>query len=99
MIRIHENQANSTSKTNPAPSSHEPQKRSGIRELGRLGASSVCATMARLRGPERRRKAGLMLPQTLRLRQYAPQPQRHGFDELLPPPNTARDSVYFASMN
>ena len=36
MIRIHENQANSTSKTNPAPSSHEPQKQCGIREIDEI---------------------------------------------------------------
>ena len=55
--------------------------------------------MARLTGQERRRKAGLRFPQTLRVRPSDPQPQRHGFDEILPTLNTARDSVYFASMN
>ena len=53
--------------------------------------------MARLTGPERRRKARRRLPQTLRVRPY--DPPRHDFDEILPTLNTPRDSVYFASKN
>jgi len=53
--------------------------------------------MGRLTGPERRRKARLRLPQTVRVR-----PSEHrgrDFDEILPTLNTSRDSVYFASKN
>jgi len=53
--------------------------------------------MARLTGPERRRKAQLRFPQTLRVRPS--DPQRHDFDEILPTLNTPRDSFYFASKN
>src|SRR6266702_3928104 len=53
--------------------------------------------MARLTGPERRRKGRLRLPQTVRVRPS--DPQRHDFDEILPTLNTSRDSVYFASKN
>ena len=53
--------------------------------------------MARLTGPERRRKARLRFPQTLRVRPS--DPQRHDFDESLPTLNTQRDSVHFASQN
>jgi hypothetical protein len=54
-------------------------------------------TMARLTVPERRRRARLKLPQTVRVRPS--DPLRHDFDEILPTLNTARDSVYFASKN
>lgn len=53
--------------------------------------------MARLSGPERRRKARLRLPQTVRVRPS--DSQRHDFDEILPTLNTSRESVYFASKN
>src|SRR5258708_404021 len=53
--------------------------------------------MARLQGPERRRKSLLRLPPTVRVR--TTDPQRHDFDEILPTLNTSRDSVYFASKN
>jgi len=53
--------------------------------------------MARLTGPERRRKAQLRFPQTLRVRPS--DPQRYDFDEILPTLNTPRDSFYFASKN
>ena len=61
--------------------------------------TEVCshATMARLSGPERRRKARLRLPQTVRVRPS--DSQRHDFDEILPTLNTSRESVYFASKN
>ncbi len=53
--------------------------------------------MARLAGPERRRKGRLKLPQTVRVR---PSDARgHDFDEILPTLNTSRESVYFASKN
>ena len=60
---------------------------------------AVCShpAMARLTGPERRRKTRLRLPQTVRVR-----PSESGgqdFDEILPTLNTSRDSVYFASKN
>ncbi len=55
------------------------------------------STMARLTGPERRRKGRLRLPQTVRVRPS--DPQRHDFDEILPTVNTSRDSVYFATKN
>ncbi len=51
-------------------------------------------TMARLTGPERRRRARLRLRQTVRVRPS--DPLRHDFDEILPTLNTSRDSVYFA---
>jgi hypothetical protein len=59
----------------------------------------VCShpTMARLTGPERRRKGRLRLPQTIRVRPS--EPHGHDFDEILPTQNTARDSVYFVSKN
>jgi len=53
--------------------------------------------MARLTGPERRRRARLKLRQTVRVRPS--DPLRHDFDEILPTLNTSRDSVYFASKN
>ena len=53
--------------------------------------------MARLTGPERRRKARLRFPQTLRVRPS--DPERHDFDEILPTVNIARDNVYFPSKN
>ncbi len=53
--------------------------------------------MARLTGPERRRKARLRLPQTIRVRPS--DAHLHDFDEILPTLNTSRDSVYFASKN
>ncbi len=53
--------------------------------------------MARLTGPERRRKGRLKLPQTVRVRPS--DPHFHDFDEILPTLNTSRDSVYFASKN
>jgi hypothetical protein len=53
--------------------------------------------MARLNGPERRRKARLRLPQTVRVRPS--DTHLHNFDEILPTLNTSRDSVYFASKN
>ena len=53
--------------------------------------------MARLTGPERRRRARLRLRQTVRVR---PSDARgHDFDEILPTLNTSRESVYFASKN
>src|SRR6266852_8109430 len=65
----------------------------------RFWPAEVClhSTMARLTGPERRRKGRLRLPQTVRVRPS--DPQRHDFDEILPTVNTSRDSVYFASKN
>ena len=61
--------------------------------------SAVCSlsTMARLTGPERRRKSRLRLPQTVRVRPS--DAHLHDFDEILPTLNTSRDSVYFASKN
>jgi hypothetical protein len=53
--------------------------------------------MARLTGPERRRKARLRLPQTVRVRPS--DPHLHDFDEILPTLNASRDSVYFVSKN
>jgi len=53
--------------------------------------------MARLNGPERRRKARLRLPQTVRVRPS--DIHLHNFDEILPTLNTSRDSVYFVSKN
>ncbi len=53
--------------------------------------------MARLSNPERRRKARLRLPQTVRVRPS--DAHLHDFDEILPTLNTSRDSVYFASKN
>ncbi len=53
--------------------------------------------MARLTGPERRRKARLRLPQTVRVRPS--DSHGHDFDEILPTLNTSRESVYFASKN
>jgi len=53
--------------------------------------------MARLTGPERRRKARLRLRQTVRVRPS--DSHRDDFDEILPTLNTSRDSVYFASKN
>lgn len=53
--------------------------------------------MARLPAQERRRKARLRLPQTVRVRPS--DPHRHDFDEILPTVNTSRDSVYFISKN
>jgi hypothetical protein len=53
--------------------------------------------MARLTGPERRRKGRLKLPQTVRVRPS--DPHLHDFDEILPTLNISRDSVYFASKN
>src|SRR5206468_7719639 len=70
-----------------------------VRELEANGPSKVCShsTMARLTGPERRRKGRLKLPQTVRVR---PSDARgHYFDEVLPTLNTSRNSVYFASKN
>ena len=53
--------------------------------------------MARLTGPERRRKGRLKLPQTVRVRPS----DTHGLDldEILPTLNSSRDSIYFASKN
>ena len=78
---------------------HQSQERYGIRELEPFGPTEVCSlsTMARLTGPERRRKARLRLPQTIRVRPS--DPHLHDFDEILPTLNTSRDSVYFASKN
>ncbi len=53
--------------------------------------------MARLTGPERRRKGRLRLPQTIRVRPS--ESHKHDFDEILPTLNFARDSIYFASKN
>jgi hypothetical protein len=53
--------------------------------------------MARLNTPERRRKARLRLPQTVRVRPS--DVHLHNFDEILPTLNTSRDSVYFVSKN
>jgi len=53
--------------------------------------------MARLNGPERRRKARLRLPQTVRVRPS--DIHLHNFDEILPTLNTSRDSAYFVSKN
>lgn len=53
--------------------------------------------MARLTGPERRRRARLKLQQTVRVRPS--DSHRDDFDEILPTLNTSRDSVYFASKN
>jgi hypothetical protein len=53
--------------------------------------------MAKLTGPERRRKGRLRLPQTVRVRPS--DPGLHDFDEILPTLNTSRDGVYFASKN
>ena len=53
--------------------------------------------MARLTGPERRRRARLKLQQTVRVRPS--DSHRDDFDEILPTLNAARDSVYFASKN
>ena len=63
------------------------------------GQPEVCSvsTMARLTGPERRRKARLRLRQTVRVRPS--DSNRDDFDEILPTLNTSRDSVYFASKN
>src|SRR5438034_6580898 len=70
--------------------------------LGRVDSSKlkkVCShsTMARLAGPERRRKGRLKLPQTVRVRPS----DTHGLDldEILPTLNSSRDSIYFASKN
>jgi hypothetical protein len=53
--------------------------------------------MARPPAEERRRKARLRLPQTVRVRPS--DAHRHNFDEILPTLNTSRDSVYFVSKN
>ena len=53
--------------------------------------------MARLTGPERRRKRRLKLPQTIRVRPS--DAHLHHFDEVLPTLNSSRDSVYFVSKN
>ena len=47
--------------------------------------------------PDRRRRARLKLPQTVRIRPS--DVQRYDFDEILPTLNTSRDSVYFVSKN
>ena len=53
--------------------------------------------MARLTGPDRRRRTRLRLQQTVRVRPS--DAQGHDFDEILPTLNTSRDSIYFASKN
>ena len=82
-----------------------PRRSQALIETGqcsRVGSewtSKVCShsTMARLTGPERRRKGRLKLPQTVRVRPS----DTHGLDldEILPTLNSSRDSIYFASKN
>src|SRR5215831_8607735 len=54
-------------------------------------------TMERPSTIERRRRARLKLPQTVRVRPS--DPIRYDFDEILPTLNISRNSVYFASKN
>jgi hypothetical protein len=69
------------------------------RQLHPYRPNAVCSlsTMALLKGPERRRKGRLKLPQTVRVRPS--DAHLHDFDEILPTLNSSRESVYFASKN